>query len=183
MSIFKTGTQNLKQLFDDSYTISFEGDNNIMKDDTIRSFVYDCGDECAKMVPEYGIMTERERAEFTNKVVEEVKEFINLRNRRPGITLLQFFNNQNLPKLERVFKRMMIERSSTAAVERSFSTLNNVLSDKRNRLNDGGIYNILMVKINESNMSSCDHIFALSRYQYLYDRLEKKGCLHTPCFS
>ena len=40
------------------------------------------------MVPEYGIMTERERAEFTNKVVEEVKEFINLRNRRPGITLL-----------------------------------------------------------------------------------------------
>ena len=58
-----------------------------MKDDTIRSFVYDCGDECAKMVPEYGIMTERERAEFTNKVVEEVKEFINLRNRRPGITI------------------------------------------------------------------------------------------------
>ena len=58
-----------------------------MKDDTIRSFVYDRGDECAKMVPEYGIMTERERAEFTNKVVEEVKEFFNLRNRRPGITI------------------------------------------------------------------------------------------------
>ena len=50
--------------------------------------VYACDDECAKMVPKYGIMTERERAEFTNKVVEEVKEFINLRYRRPGITIL-----------------------------------------------------------------------------------------------
>ena len=78
---------------------------------------------------------------------------------------------------------MTIEHASTAAVERSFSTLINVLSDKRNRLDDGSIYNILMVKINESNMSSCDHISTLNRYLDLYERLEKKGYLHTPRFS
>lgn len=183
MDIFECSSEYLDQLFDDSY-LKKSGGTVDMENPEFYNFVLNCCHECAKIALSHQFTTQGE-FQFAGSMIEEVKLFMNkIVYREDGDIDSYFRNHGSVTKnLKMIYNTITCERSSTAPVERSFSIFNNIFTERRNRLTEASLCNVLTIKINVAYAQNYDYMNILTHYLNNYSTLQERNMVYYPRYT